>query len=434
MRWFHRGCLAAGFFIIAVLSSCGGDVVVRKPPPGEERIGPPVVTPLRRAPIVRVLVLEAKNTVRVSTTSAFFMGEGSDTTPLRRFEGRESFIVGYSRGEVKLTQGKKTIHEAPSISIRPVSESNVYINGKPYRGGFLFRAEHGGVITINVVDVDDYIKGVLPVEIGYLTVNQYEAYLVQAITSRTYAISKLEEKKAEIYDVKATIMDQVYRGVQGEHPDASRAVDETRGLVCMWRGEPARTYYCSCCGGYTADIRVSWPWKTPYPYLYGKRDSGEGEDGKSFCRRSPNFRWRVHWSGNELRKTLRKNLTKELGIRPAAVGAITDLKVLGTAADGRVNAIEIVTDRGSYRVDGDRIRWVLRPSGSSDAILKSTLFKMSVKKARGKVLSVNLVGGGNGHGVGMCQTGAIRMAEEGYSAEEILKHYYPGITIYSYYR
>jgi stage II sporulation protein D len=94
-----------------------------------------------------------------------------------------------------------------------------------------------------------------------------------------------------------------------------------------------------------------------------------------------------------------------------------------------VKAIEIVTDRGRYRVEGDRIRWVLRPNPNSDAILKSTLFKMDVKRIKGKVSAVNLVGGGNGHGIGMCQSGAIAMAAAGYSAEEILRHYYPGIVI-----
>ena len=99
-----------------------------------------------------------------------------------------------------------------------------------------------------------------------------------------------------------------------------------------------------------------------------------------------------------------------------------------------MTSIEIVTDKGTHRIDGDRIRWVLRPKSGSGKILKSTMFKVSVKKARGRVSSINLVGGGNGHGIGMCQAGAIKMAEMGYRMDEILNHYYPGAEIRSIYR
>ena len=97
--------------------------------------------------------------------------------------------------------------------------------------------------------------------------------------------------------------------------------------------------------------------------------------------------------------------------------------------DGRVKEIEIVTDRKTFRVQGDRIRWVLRPDLGSGKILKSTMFKLDVKKSRGVVLRATATGGGNGHGVGLCQHGAIRMAELGYSGEEIIKHYYPGVDV-----
>lgn len=419
---------------LAVLS-CGGPRVVEKPPPGEiAPPGPKPVVGFVHAPRVRVLILEASKTVRVRVPSSFYLGESQQGTPLSRSETGGSFVVRPNGDEVEMLKSKGgLVHKAPLIAIRHNSEKNIYINGRPFRGEFAFASSHGGVITINMVEVDDYIKGVLPAEIGYLTPERYEAYRAQAIASRTYALSKLEEKKNELFDVKSTIMDQVYKGVQGENPEASRAVDDTRGLVAIWNGEPVRTYYSACCGGHTADIRIAWPWKDPYPYLYGVRDAGSGKTSKSFCRGSPHFRWRVYWSGGALERVLRETLPQELGIRSTTGGKLQDIKVLDTAPDGRVTVIEIVTDRGTHRVEGDRIRWVLRPKSGSGAILKSTMFKMSVKHARGKISSVNLVGGGNGHGVGMCQAGAVKMAEQGYRAEEILMHYYPGTNIRSVY-
>ena len=436
MKLLRCCCLTAVFFVSALIVSCGGPEIVEKPISGDER--PDHVTvipsPLDRTPEVRVLIMEGTGSVRISTQSDFHLAEGIDETPLKRFESGGSYMVKCRGDEVALSVKGKTLHRAPQLFVRSASKRRMYIGGKPYRGDFLFVPSHGKVITINVVAIDDYIKGVLPAEIGYLKPAQYEAHRAQAIASRSYALSKLEEKAGELYDLKSTIMDQVYRGVQGEDPNASEAVDETLGLVALWDGAPARAYYSSCCGGHTADIRVGWPWKTAYPYLYGRRDTVDETKNTSLCTRSAHFRWRVHWSGNTLRGILRKTLPEVLGIKPGAVGDLRDITVLGTAPDGRVKAIEIETGMGSYRVEGDRIRWVLRPSAGSDAILRSTLFKMSVKKARGRVASVNLVGGGNGHGIGMCQTGAIRMAEFGYSAEEILCHYYPGITIQRLYR
>ena len=424
--------LWAFIFLTGIMCSCAGPPAVEEPVPKEEPEYREVVSPLTVTPEVRVLILESGSSVRVQVKSGFFLGERETGEPLRRFEEGGNFVVRQSGNMVGIFEGQKKVHEAPIISVKPALKENVYINGKPYRGGFLFRPTQGGIMTINLIEVDDYLRGVLPAEIGYLRPEQFEAYRVQAIASRSYALSKVQEKELELYDMKATIMDQVYRGVQGETPEASLAVDETRGIVGIWEGNPIRAYYSACCGGHTADIRVSWPWKTPYPYLYGIRDTGE-DRSKSLCRSSPHFRWRVHWSGRTLESIIKKTLPRELGVRPGVVGKLVDLKVLGTAPDGRVTGVEIVTDRGSHRVDGDRIRWVLLPNPGSDAILKSTLFKMSVKHARGKVSTVNLTGGGNGHGVGLCQAGALRMAEQGYSAEEILTHYYPGVRIYRYY-
>jgi stage II sporulation protein D len=421
--------------ILLAVVSCGGPPppVVTPAPTPEEPIERVIFKPHERPPIVRVLILEPSRDVRVRIPSAFFISEGPDEQPLKRFDSGGEFIVRPAGAALTIRGSEGELHSAPVISLSCPGSGSIYINGKPYRGGFTFRATQGGVITINDIEIDDYLKGVLPAEMGYLRPDQYEAYLVQAIASRSYSLSKLEEKKFEMYDMRATVMDQVYRGVQGEHPEASRAVDETRGLVALFEGSPARTYYSSCCGGHTADIRVGWPWKDPADFLVGVRDTKDDERGKSFCQRSPHFRWRVHWSGRTLERILEKTLPRELGVKKAAVGKLENIVVRGVSPAGRVKAVEIVTDRGRHVVEGDRIRWILLPKQGSDAILKSTMFKMDVKRSGGRVSAVNLIGGGNGHGIGMCQAGAIRMAERGYSYEEILSHYYPGTLLVRYY-
>jgi stage II sporulation protein D len=389
---------------------------------------------LEGAPEVRVLIVEVQRSLRVRIPATFSVGVSDRSEPLAEIDRGGDFTVRNDRGEAVLAQGSRRVVSSEVIIVRPRSDKPISVNGRPYRGGLIVRADKGGVIGINVVDIDDYIKGVLPSEIGYLESNQYAAFCAQAIAARSYALSKLDEKKGDAYDLNATITDQVYTGVLGEHEMASKAVDETRGLVCMFLGEPVRTYYSACCGGHTADIRVGWPWKTPYPYLYGVRDTVPGTMGRSLCRDSKHFRWRVHWSGAALAGILRRTLPRELGINPKDIGNLENINVLGTAPDGRAIGIEIVTDRGTYQVLGDRIRWVLRPDPDSDAILKSTLFTMEVSRLGNRIASVDILGGGNGHGIGMCQTGAVRMAELGYSPAEILRHYYPGARIQRLYR
>ncbi len=457
MSRFDRRCLAAFFFFALVLSGCGEKRVIMERPPveaglsGEEpaveaQAAPPSqeLLPaedlhphavfLAEAPHVRIFILESRQPMRVRITSAFRIGVDTGAEPVASMKRGGDFSVRLSGGEAVLAEGKRRLISSGSVSIEPEAGGRVCLGGKQYRGIVRFRPFKGGLIAINILDIDEYIKGVLPSEIGYLKPHQFEAYRAQAIASRTYALGKLEDRKADIYDLNATVMDQVYSGAGAEHEAASRAVDETRGLVCTYLGEPIKAYYCSCCGGHTADIRIAWPWKTPYPYLHGVRDTVPETSGESLCRGSKHFRWRVHWSGSALSGLLKRTLPRELKVPARGVGRLADIRTIGTAPDGRAAGIEIVTDKESFEVLGDRVRWVLKPDPASEAILKSTLFKIEVSVSGGRLTAVDMIGGGNGHGVGMCQTGAIRMAELGYSGEDIIAHYYPGSTIEPVYR
>lgn len=384
-------------------------------------------------PLVRVLILETDSRIRIDIPGGQVAAKSADGQTIGRFEISGTISLSKTKNGLRLKQRNRPVHEAPVMEIRPTGNTGFTIEDMSYRGGLLIRI-HGGkkIQAINVIEIDDYLKGVLPSEIGYLKEGQYEAYEVQAIASRSYSLSKLEEKKNEPYDMRATIMDQVYKGIKGENKKASEAVEKTRGVIGMWEGEPIRAYYSSCCGGHTADIRIGWPWKSGYPYLYGRRDA-HGEGGGSFCSSSRHFRWEVVWSGSDLARITGKTLPAELGGRVPPFNVIRDIRVTGYAPSGRAKAVEIVTDNGTHRVEGDRIRWVLRPDSSKGPILRSTLFKMEVSRGGGRVKQVRIKGGGNGHGVGMCQSGAIGMASKGFSAERILAHYYPGISLVKIY-
>jgi stage II sporulation protein D len=383
-------------------------------------------------PEVRVLILETRKSVRVHVESGelSIIDSRGDTALSWPVAGEIRF--GARGDEVSVSGGGGPAGQSSSILITGTEGSFVRIEGRPYRGSLCMAADgQGGLLAINILGMEDYIRGVLPSEIGYLKEGQYEAFRAQAIASRSYALSKMPGKRAERFDLRATVMDQVYKGVEGENAEASRAVDETRGVVGLWEGVPITAYYSSCCGGHTADSRIGWPSKASYPYLYGVRDADRS--GMSFCADSRHFRWEESWHGDALHAILEQTLRAEFGKSAASFGRIVDMEIEGFSESGRVIALDIVTDNGSYRVEGDRVRWVLRPRSADGPILRSTLFKMDVDRSGGRVAAVRVRGAGNGHGTGMCQSGAIRMAGLGYSAVEILVHYYPGITIESVY-
>lgn len=420
-----RGLSTAAALLLATLAaSCGAPRPAY--PPAVPTPRPPAVEP-GEAPAVRVLILESGKAVTVAVQRARVTGAGGG------FDVSGTFTVSRAGESVRLKQRGGPSAEAASLEIRPAAGATFAIDDVPYRGTLVLVPLGRGIAAINVLEIDEYLKGVLPSEIGHLGDDLFEAYRTQAIASRSYALSKLEEKQGEPWDLRATIMDQVYRGIRGENARASEAVDATRGLVGLWDNEPIRAYYSSCCGGHTADIRVGWPWKTPYPYLEGIRDAPRGED-RSYCSDSGHFRWEAKWSGTDLARIVQRTLRDELGESVRPFNILRDIRVDSYSPSGRAVSLTIVTDAGTYRVEGDRIRWVMRPDSPTGPILRSTLFKLEARRSGGRVRSVELVGGGNGHGIGMCQNGAIRMAGLGMTAEQILGHYYPGIAIGKIYR
>jgi len=329
------------------------------------------------------------------------------------------------------------VHASPSgasaaaegaVDLEP-SGASLRVAGTSYPGHIrILPVGDTGLDVINVVSVERYLEGVVPFEIGSPGPEGHAAVRAQAIAARTYAISRMDMHRGDPFDVHAGVKDQVYRGEERRDPLALAAVRETRGQVLAYHGKLCDTYYSASCGGHTADIRHAWPQRENRAYLHGRRDR-EDASGPSFCAWARNFRWRRSWSARELGEILRITLPRELGVNPARVGTLVDLRVSERDATGRVRVLEIETTEGLFRAEGDRIRWVLAPDAEAARILPSTMFAVERRMRGGHVSFVSLAGGGNGHGVGMCQNGAIGMARMGYSHRMILAHYYPGAEI-----
>jgi stage II sporulation protein D len=311
------------------------------------------------------------------------------------------------------------------VVIRPEANGSfVAWNGKRYRGELVITATDSGLLVVNRLPMDDYLRGVVPLEIGNRTAAEMAAVQAQAVAARTYAYKHLNDARA--FDMYATVQDQVYGGVDAEKPQADTAIMTTADVVVLYAGQPITTPYHSTCGGSTAGVSEVWYDQPDQPYLRPVSDRIPGTD-HFYCDPSPRFSWTQNFDGTGLRAVMEKYLAAYTNAPKTGVGRITDIRELGRTPSGRVAALAVQTDSGTYTLRGNDIRFVLRdPKG---AILNSTYFSFARETSSGEVSSLSVNGRGYGHGIGMCQWGAIGRARAGQNYRTILETYYPGTTI-----
>ena len=319
-------------------------------------------------------------------------------------------------------------YNGPFIVRSTTPGSLLRYDGKRYRGEIMVLRSDGGMLVINRLAVESYLRGVVPLEIGDRKPGEEAAVQAQAVAARSYSYIHMAEAGDRPFDMYGTVQDQVYGGADAEQPISDDAVALTKNMVVRYAGKIISTPYHSTCGGSTAAIEEVW-WKEPsQPYLRPVSDRIPGTDSY-YCDPSPRFRWTTTFQRNELRATLEKYLAQYSSGGPGgSVGAVTGFRIEGRTPSDRVSAITIQTTRGNYLVRGNDIRFVLRSPGGT--ILNSTYFTADVtSESDGQVGAVTLTGGGYGHGIGMCQWGAIGRARAGQDYKTILTTYYPGTTV-----
>ncbi len=305
-----------------------------------------------------------------------------------------------------------------SFFIKP-GENNVSVifNGKGYKGEIVLRKIGGSIGIINHLKIEDYIKGVVAEEmpVGKNSEN-FEGLKAFSFCVRTYTLKKIAEGKS-LYDLYDDTRDQVYGGFDSEQSLSNEAVDETENKILMYNGNIATIYYHSTCGGFTEAANNIFTAKE-IPYLMGVSDGKEPN-----CKISPRFEWKETYSEVEIINRLKRaSLTKSNKYK------ISDLFVESRFSSGRIKELvfELIDDYGEEKIisiHSNEIRSVLRTSDNK-RILWSTLF--DITKDNDKIV---ITGKGFGHGVGMCQWGAISLSKSGWSYENILEHYFPGTEI-----
>ena len=331
-----------------------------------------------------------------------------------------------SRQMVRILLGTATDSTPLPTSLRPASgDSFVTFGGKRYRGELLVVPTDSGTMVVNRLTMDDYLRGVVPLEIGNRTAAEFAAVQAQAVAARTYAYKHLTNARA--FDMYSTVQDQVYGGVDAEKPQADSAIVTTADVVVLYNGQPITTPYHSTCGGSTAAVTEVWYNQSDEPYLRPVSDRIPGTSNY-YCDPSPRFSWTQTYDGAGLRSVMEKYLAAYTNAPKTGLGRITDIREQGRTPSGRVAALIVETENGSYTLRGNDIRFVLR-SVTNNATLNSTYFTFTEQKTAGEVSNLSINGRGYGHGIGMCQWGAIGRARAGQNFRTILETYYPGTTI-----
>ena len=302
----------------------------------------------------------------------------------------------------------------------------VQVNGRSYRGSLLFEATDSATLVINVVPVEQYLRGVVPPEIGARPATDVAAVEAQAVVARSFAFERMNTNLRRRYDLTSLELDQVYGGIDAESAQGDAAISATRDLVLSYNGRAIGALYHAVCGGNTSSAGDVWK-SGDVPYLQGVSDRVPGSD-RAYCDLAPRFQWERSFTAAALRDAAARYLRQYVPMPTGSVGSVREVQIAAHTSLGRVAALSIVTEQGAYRLRGNDIRYVLRGLGGD--LLPSTYFSLEPVVGRdGMLTQLAIRGRGNGHGVGLCQWGAIGRARAGQDVRTILRAYFPATEL-----
>ncbi len=382
-------------------------------------------------PILRVAVATRAGELEIGASFGAWIGHHRTGERPSRIDEADKWRLSSERGRVMLSDGAGRPRGAVSdtVFVFPIDREQgaVTVNGKAYRGELLIWSTPSGLTAVNVIDAESYLRGVVPLEIGPQPPESQQAVAAQAVAARSYTLATMGRWRADGFDLLSTVEDQAYGGIGKEKAVCTDAIEQTRGVVLSWDHSPIRAYYSSTCGGTTAGIDEVWG-RPPIEYLRTVRDQSRGAED-SFCESSPRFRWVEEWSGAEFEKMLEPTLRRrDSSWSRARYGHLTGIAIKERGASRRVSDLRLSFEHGNVDLGGDEIRWTIRrPNG--EGLRSCLLTKVETSKKGSRISRVRVSGRGYGHGVGMCQFGAMGMARSGYDHTQILRFYYRGARL-----
>lgn len=332
-------------------------------------------------------------------------------------------------------------------------ESILTVNGKKYRNGIgLIFSPNSNFTIVNIVQIDDYLYGVLPKEMNGKW--HVEALKAQAVAARNFALVNIDKHKKYGYDLCATTNCQVYGGVDIEEHGSNHAVDLTKGDILIYNDRLVATYFHSNSGGKTENSENIW--STKVPYLKGVLDE--------YSMFQPNYTWEKSYSASTASSILSK--------KGYDVGTLKNIRINSVSENNRVQSVSFIGSKRTVTLEKEKIRSVFgysniksiwytidkggnlavrsgnnistRPASNMTVVTKNGVKTINASNAsvyNGSDISQMYVsktsssdvfvfrGFGYGHGLGMSQYGAKAMAEKGFTYEEILTHYFSGTKL-----
>ena len=360
----------------------------------------------------------------------------------------ENLIVSLKDGEVEIIE-KNRSSVTKGITIHSVPAGRGFhwqkIIDVTVPGDIKITSQNGNLMVINNVPLEQYLACVAVSEMSSACPSAFLE--VQSITARSWILAATEKKHAELgIDACNDDCCQRYQGLGQLNQVSKKTVENSRGMVMIHENKICDARYSKSCGGKTENCENVWDME-PQPYLKSVHD-GPDKDTKvdwenwfshsqnTFCSRQfinenhlsnflgnvdenrQYFRWKVRFSQDEFCDFFSNNINEE-------VSHIKNIDILYRGESGRINHLnlEYQTESGSVKSlqlhNEYDIRKTLHPS-----FLFSSAFILKLDKHY-----IEFMGGGWGHGVGLCQIGALGMALNGYSSKEILYHYFQNSTL-----
>lgn len=329
--------------------------------------------------------------------------------------------------------------------------------GNPtYLGTLEINRRKEGLLLINELGLEAYLCSVVPSEMP--ASYEPEALKAQAVCARSYAYNQIRESKYQAYGahVEDSVSSQVYNNIE-KQDSTTRAVYETAGEVARYGGEVITAYYFSTSCGNTATGGVWGGKEEAFPYLKAKPiQNAAGEDYES---EESWYRWSTVGEGREYWKDVAGNICKMArespdkvlvrqkdgryvgGAAAPDIGTVVDVREGERLEGGVLHSLYIDGTKDCVRIDTEYVirsvlckkgMEILRQDGSvikAGTLLPSGFFRISLEQKDGRAACIRIEGGGYGHGAGMSQNGANRMAEQGSTYREILSFFYDGISV-----
>lgn len=347
------------------------------------------------ADTVRVLLAEGRPAVTIGSAGALTLTDVTGRQVLANRAGG-GYRLALHRGRVVVRETGRLV---PGLIAWSANGALLTLDGLPFRGRLDVQVANGSLMVVNVVNLEEYLLGVLKDEIpaGWPA----EATKAMAIAARTYAVYQRLQNPSAPFHLRATTASQVYGGARGEDPRTNWAVQATRGQVLTFGGQPFPAFYHSCSGGATEDAMDVFGLQ--YDIVLGVKDD--------FSLACPYVLW--------VERLTRQQIEEGLVRAGYQVGRVLAIQDLIRSRTGRIFQIEVRHTRGALVLEGRRFREAM-----GNDVIRSTDFQ--VREDGG---AFTFVGRGSGHGVGMSQWGAKEMADSAFLAQDILKFYYPLATI-----